>query len=57
VDGVDGLTAAPSVGVFLTFDLFSLIGFRAFLVLIFALQAAVRGSSFNRTIYWERARL
>jgi len=38
------------VGVFLTFDSLWLIGFGSFLVLIFAFQAATRGSSFNRTI-------
>lgn len=36
--------AASSVNVFLTFDPSELICFRSFLVLIFAFQAAVRGS-------------
>jgi len=40
---------APSVGVFLTFDPLLLIGFRSFLVLIFAFQAA-RVNNFRRTI-------
>src|SRR5712671_6749804 len=40
VFGVDGSMASPSVCVFVTFDLSWLIGFRSFLVLIFAFQAA-----------------
>jgi hypothetical protein len=40
--GVTGFIAAPSVCIFLTFDPLSLVGFRSFLVLIFAVQAAVR---------------
>jgi hypothetical protein len=39
-----GFMASPSVSVCLTFDPLSLIGFRSLLVLIFAFQAAVRGS-------------
>ena len=54
---MDGFIATPSVCVFLTFDPLSLIGFRSFLVLILTFQAAVRGSSFNRTICLQRARL
>jgi hypothetical protein len=50
VFGVAGFIAAPSVCVFLTVNLLWLIGFGSFLVLIFAVQAAVRGRSFNRTI-------
>ena len=41
---------APSVGVFLTVNLPWLMGFGSFRILIFAVQAAVRGSNFNRTI-------
>jgi hypothetical protein len=55
VFGVDGFIAAPSVCVFLTFDPLSLIGFRSFRVLIFAFQAAVRGSSFNPFKAWFTA--
>jgi hypothetical protein len=51
VFGVDGLIAAPSVSIFMMLDRSWLMGFGSFLVLIFAFQAAVRGSSFNRTIY------
>src|ERR1035437_612906 len=44
VFGVAGFIAASSVCIFLMFDLPLLISFRSFLVLIFAFQAAVRGS-------------
>jgi hypothetical protein len=49
VFGVDGFMAAPPVYVFLTFDPSWLLGFRLFLVLIFAVQAA-RVNNFRRTI-------
>src|ERR1035437_8719581 len=49
VFGVDDFMAASFVGIFLTFDPLSLIGFRSLLVLIFAVQAA-RVNNFRRTI-------
>jgi len=48
---------SPFVGVSLTIICSRLIGFRAFLVLIFVFQAVFRGSNFNRTICSQRARL
>src|ERR1035438_7888108 len=51
VFGVDGFMAAhPSGCFFLTFAPSWLMGFGSYLVLIFVFQAAIRGSSFNRTI-------
>src|ERR1035437_7749279 len=49
VFGVDDFMAASFVGIFLTFDPLSLIGFWSLLVLIFAVQAA-RVNNFRRTI-------
>jgi hypothetical protein len=49
VFGVAGFMVAPAVGIFLTFDPLSLIGFRSLLVLIFAVQAA-RVNNFRHTI-------
>jgi hypothetical protein len=49
VFGVAGLIAAPCVSIFMMFDRPLLLGFRSFLVLIFAFQAAC-GNNFNRTI-------
>src|ERR1035437_10244879 len=48
VFGVDDFMAASFVGIFLTFDPSWLLGFRLFLVLIFAVQAA-RVKNFRRT--------
>src|SRR5664280_2286750 len=47
VFGVDDFIAAPPVGIFMTFDPSWLLGFRLFLVLIFAVQAA-RVNNFRR---------